>query len=405
MALPLAGVRVVDLSRAIAGPYGSMILGDQGAEIIKIEPPEGDVSRLMAGPEHEGQSFYFMSFNRNKKSVVLDLGTETGKQAFYDLVKISDVVYDNFRPGVTERLGADYETLKKINPRIITCSISGYGSSGPYSQRPSYDVVGLGETGFLSITGEPDGPPVKPGEAIGDLATGMYAAIGVLSALNRRNVTGEGSKVEVSILSSVLALLSYSFSFYFCSGIVPKAMGTQHLGLMPYGAYKTRNGYVTLGPCWPRIARAVDAEWMIEDPKFKERPDRIKNRVELKAILEDRLSQADTEDWLNIFEAEDIASGPINTLDKVVEHPQVKQQELILQMEHSLGGQIRLVGSPVKMTGSSPDEYTPPPTVGQYTDEVFTNILGYSEEQINKLKKEQEENNEARVTHVLKGRT
>ncbi|MFC1982046.1 CaiB/BaiF CoA transferase family protein [Chloroflexota bacterium] len=404
MALPLSGIRVADLSHAIAGSCGSMILGDQGAEVIKVEPPEGDESRLVAGPGHNGHSFYFLAFNRNKKSLVLDISTETGKQAFYDLVKASDVVYDNFRPGVMERLGADYETLKKINPGIITCSISGYGSSGPYSHKPAYDVVGLAETGFLSITGEPGGPPIKPGEAIGDIATGMFAAIGILAALNKRNVTGKGSEVEVSIFSSVMALLNYSFSYYFCSGIVPKAMGTHHLGLMPYGVYKTRDSYVAVGPCWPRIARAVDAEWMIEDPRFKDRPDRIKNREELKAILEERLSHADTKDWLNIFEVEDVAAGPVNTLDEALEHPQVKEQNLVLQMEHPSGGQIKLIGNPIQMTDSFVDDYIPPPIIGQHTHEILTNILGYSEEQISKLQKEQEENTEVRLTHVFKGK-
>jgi len=404
MALPLSGVRVVDLSRAIAGPTGTMVLGDQGAEIIKIEPPEGDGSRNVAGPDHKGQSFYFMSFNRNKKSVILDLGIESGKQAFYDLVKVSDVVYDNFRPGVLERLGADYETLKKINPKIISCSVTGWGSSGPYSHRPSLDVMMLGYAGLLSITGEPDGPPIKPGEAIGDVVSGMYAAIGVLSALNKRHVTGEGSRVDVSMLESIMAILNYTFSYYFCSGIVPKAMGTQHLGLIPYGVYKTRDGYVTIGISWPRIARAVDAEWMIEDPRFKEMADRLEHREEFNEILEERLSHADTEGWLNIFEAEDIVAGPINSLDEVADDPQVKHQKIILQMEHSLGGKVRLVGCPVKMTGLSPDEYIPPPLLGEHTDEVFKDILGYSEDKISKVKKDAEEHTEERQTHVYKRR-
>jgi formyl-CoA transferase/CoA:oxalate CoA-transferase len=262
----------------------------------------------------------------------------------------------------------------------------------------------LGYTGLLSITGEPGGSPVKPGEAIGDVVSGMYAAIGVLSALNRRNVTGEGSKVDVSMLESIMAIMNYTFSYYFCSGIVPGAMGTQHLGLIPYGVYKTRDGYVTIGVSWPRIARAIDAEWMIEDPRFKEMADRLEHREEFNEILEERLSHADTADWLNIFEAEDIVAGPINKLDDVANDPQVKHQKIILEMEHQLGGKVRLVGCPIKMNDLSPDNYLTPPLLGQHTDEVLTKILGYSEEQISNIKKEQEEHTEARQARVYKRR-
>jgi crotonobetainyl-CoA:carnitine CoA-transferase CaiB-like acyl-CoA transferase len=404
MTLPLSGIRIVDLSRAIAGPSGSQILGDLGAEVIKIEPPEGDGNRRVAGPAHKGESFYFMAYNRNKKSVLLDLGTPLGRQAFYDLVKISDVVYDNYRAGVLERLKADYETIRKINPRIICCSITGWGASGPLSHRPSLDINILGQTGFLSITGTPGGPPVKPGEAIGDVATGMYAVIGILAALNRRHITGEGCKVDLSMLESVMAMMNYTFSYFFCSGIVPKAMGSQHLGLIPYGIYKTKDGYLTIGTSWPRVARVIDAEWMIEDPRFKEMANRLEHREEFTEILEERLSHANTEDWLRLFEAEDIIAGPINTIDQVVEDPQVKHQSIILTMDHPLGGQVRLIGCPIKMDGLVPDEYIPAPLLGQHTDAVLSQLLGYSAEHISQLKKEQEEHTEERNSHLFKRR-
>lgn len=404
MALPLSGLRIVDLSRAIAGPSGSQILGDLGAEIIKIEPPEGDGNRRVAGPGHKGENFYFMAYNRNKKSVLLDLGAPLGRQAFYDLVKISDVVYDNFRAGVLGRLKADYESLKKINPKIISCSITGWGNSGPMSHRPSLDINILGQTGFLSITGTPGGPPTKPGEAIGDVVTGMYAVIGVLAALNRRHTTGEGCKVDLSMLESVMAIMNYSFTYYFCSGIVPKAMGSQHLGLIPYGVYKTKDGYLTLGTSWPRVARVIDAEWMIEDPRFKEMADRLEHRQEFNEILEERLSHANTEDWLNLFETEDIIAGPIKTIDQVVEDPQVQHQKIILKLDHPLGGQVRLIGCPLKMDGITPENYVAAPLLGQHTEEVLGKLLGYSAEKIASIKKEQDERTEERKSHVVKRR-
>jgi len=399
---PLSGIRVIDLSRAIAGPYGTLVLGDLGAEIIKIEPPEGDLSRFSTGPNHKGESYYYMAFNRNKKQMVLDLGTRSGKQAFEDLVRKSDVVWDNFRAGVDQRLGIDYETLKKINQKIICCSITGYGSSGPDFEKPSYDVVVLAKAGMLSITGEPDRPPVKPGTAIGDLAAGLFGVIGVLSALNRRNKTGEGSKVEVSMLDAVISLMGYPLSYYLCSGIVPKPLGSHHLGILPFGVYKARNGYIAIGTSWPRIARAVDAEWMIEDPRFKTLEERLKHREEFIAALEERLSHADVEDWMNIFEAEDIGASPVNTIDKVVQDPQVLHQKMILSMEHSLGGEIRLAGNPVKIEGISEEAYIPPPTFDQHTREILLNILGYSEKQISRLKQEEEEHAKERVVHVAK---
>jgi len=402
MDAPLSGIRVIDLSRAIAGPYGSMILGDLGAEVIKIEPPEGDLSRFSTGPNHKGESYYYMAFNRNKKDLVLDLGTSSGKQVFYDLVRKSDVVWDNFRAGVTQRLGIDYETLKEINPKIICCSITGYGSSGPDSGKISYDVVVLAKAGMLSVTGEPDGPPIKPGTAVGDLTAGLFGVIGVLAALNKRNRSGKGSKVETAMLDSVISLMAYPFSYYFCSGIVPKPLGNQHLGILPFGVYKARNGYIAIGTSWPRIARAVDAEWMMDDPRFKTLEERLKHREEFVQALEERLSHADVEDWMNIFDVEDIGASPVNTIDEVAQDPQVLNQKMILKMEHPLGGEIRLVGNPVKTEAISEEEFTPPPTFDEHTHEILTNILGYAEERIKRLKQEEKEHAKERVVHVWK---
>lgn len=248
MAGHLDGYRVLDLSRAIAGPYGAMILGDLGTEVIKIESPGGDLSRFFPSPSHHGESFYYMAFNRNKKSLTLDLVTTAGRETLYDLVKVSDVVWDNFRPGVMERLGADYETIKKLNPKIISCSISGYGATGPYVGRPSVDAVVQGIVGTLSTTGEPGGRPIKPGFPAADILGGLFGAIAVLSVLAHRERTGEGRGIDVELLGSMMSAMAYEFSYYLCSGIVPGPMGSGHQALLPYGVHKCKEGYVAIGP-------------------------------------------------------------------------------------------------------------------------------------------------------------
>lgn len=389
MAGPLNGYRILDLSRAIAGPYGAMILGDLGAEVIKIEPPDGELSRLFPGPSHEGESFYYMAFNRNKKAITLDLGTNAGREAFYELVKISDVVWDNFRPGVMERLGADYQTINKINPRIISCSISGYGTTGPYVHRPSLDVVIQGIAGTLSTTGKPGRRPLKPGFPAADILGGLFGVIAVISALTQRERTGEGKRIDVEMLGSMMSAMAYEFSYYLCSGVVPGAMGSGHLSLIPYGIYKCKEGFVTLGPTWPRLAKVIGADWMIDDPRFAEHEERLKHRQEFNQAIEEHLAKAPAEDWLELFYVEDIIAGPINTIDKTVVDPQVKARNMILNLPHPQGGEVRLVGNPIKMEGINENEYSTPPTLGQHNDEILKGLLNYSDEKLAKLRDEE----------------
>lgn len=387
---PLSGYRILDLSRAIAGPYGSMILGDLGAEVIKIEPPGGEISRLFPGPSHEGESFYYMAFNRNKKAVTMDLATTAGREAFYELIKLSDVVWDNFRPDVMERLGADYETIKKINPKIISCSISGYGATGPYVDRPSVDIVVQGIAGTISTTGEPGGRPLKPGFPAADILGGLFGALAVVSALAHRERTGEGKRIDVELLGSMMSAMSYEFSYYLCSGTVPGPMGSGHLALLPYGVYKCKEGHVAIGPTWPRLAKVIGADWMIDDTKFVKGEERLKNRKEFNQAIEEHLAKAPADDWLELFYVEDIIAGPINTIDKTVADPQVKARNMILNLPHALGGKVRLVGNPMKIRGIKEDEYTAPPTVGQHNDEILKGLLNYSDEKIAKLRDEEE---------------
>ncbi len=400
---PLSGIRVLDFSRAIAGPYGSMILGDLGAEIIKVETPEGDFSRISAGPSHKGESFYYLAFNRNKKDIVLDLFTKSGKEALYGLVKVSDIVLNNFRAGSMERLGADYETLRKINPKIIYCSITGYGPSGPFRDRPAYDIAILAASGIISVTGEPGGLPVRPGIPIADEAGGLFTVIAVLAALAERQRTGKGQKVDISLMDACISLLCYPLSYYFSTGVVPKPLGNSgHPILVPYGVYKTKKGYIALGVCWPRITRAIGADWLADDPRFKDLQARQEHRDELNAIIEEHLAKAEADDWMEIFKAEDIAAAKVATLDEVAVDPQVLHQKMILTMEHPLGGEIKLTGNPIKMEGISEEEFMPPPTLNQHQHEILSGLLGYSAEKIKRLREEETENTAQRLQHIQK---
>ena len=400
---PLSGTRVLALSQFIAGPYGSMVLGDMGAEVIKIEPPEPAANRTLPGPSHKGESFYHLAFNRSKKSVALDLRTKMGYEAFCDLVRISDVVWSNFRPESIKNIGADYDTVKKINPKIISCCITGFGLAGPYRDRPSFDIGGLAMSGVMSVTGEPDGPPLKPGVPMGDITTGILSALGVCAALVQRERTGHGQLVDVSLLDSCMATLVYEFSHYFCGGTVPKALGSRHLALVPYNAYNTKNGWIVIGPSWPRLARVLGLEWMIDDPKFSTQSARLQHQEKFEELIQEKLMEAPAADWLELMNLEDIAAAPVNTLDKTVVDPQVQHRNMVLELDHPLSGKVKLVGNPLKMPGSINDSnYLPPPTIGQHNYEVFGELLGYSKEKINELLGQGEAHKEELSQHLHK---
>ena len=386
---PLNGLRILALENYIAGPYGSMILGDLGADVIKIEPPSGDLSRSFAGPDHKGEVFYYLAFNRNKKSIVLNLAIPSNKDAFYDLVKLSDVVWDNFRPGVTARLKVNYDALKKINPRIICCSITGYGQTGARKNQLSYDIVGQAISGIMSITGEVGRSPTRCGPPVGDLVAGMMGVVGVLAAVARRDKTGKGEKVETSLLDSCVSLLAYYFSYYFSSGEVPGPQGAGHLGVSPYSVFKTRDGrWIATGINWPRITRVIGAEWLADDTRFQTMAGRVRHKEELERIMQEYFLKADAQQWLELFEAEDIAGGLVQNIDEAAIDPQILNNDMIVSLTHSLGGQIKLTGNAIKMSGVSPSNYEAPPVLGQHTDEVLKNLLDYSHRRIKKIKTE-----------------
>ncbi len=387
---PLSGVRIIDLSQAHAGPYGSQLLGDLGADIIKIEAyGRGDMLRGVK-PDNKGESYYILALNRNKKSIALNLRTESGKQAFYDLVKKSDVVYDNFRAGVIERLGIDYETVKKINPDIICASITGYGQSGPYKIKGAFDDIVQGIAGALSLCGEPGGGPLRPGMPIADLAGGFFCAMGVVVALYERQKSGKGSKVEVSLLDSTMSLMSNHFQNYFLSGKPPQPQGKTHPNII-IGVFETKDSYITLGPSWPKLATAIDKEWLLTDPRFDTNRKRNENKNELEKIIKEALLEKNTEEWLELFDKHDIVGGPIYTLDQVVEDPQVVHNKNVIHMEHPVCGQIRAIASPIRIKDKITGDPVPPATYNQHGNEVLKDILGYSDEKIAALEKDAEE--------------
>ena len=401
---PLKGIRVIALSQFIAGPFGSMVLGDLGAEVIKIEPPEPIANRIMPGPGHKGESFYHLAFNRSKKSITLNLRTVSGQEAFRRLVSISDVVWSNLRPESVKNIGADYETVAAVNDRIIGCYISGYGMSGPYRDRPAFDINGLALSGLMSITGFPGGPPLRPGIPMGDFVTGMLGALGVSSALVQRQRTGKGQLVDIALLESVISTLAYEFTYYFCGNIIPRALGNAHFSIHPYNAYNTQDGvWLAIGPSWPRLARVLDLEWMIDDPRFATTEARLQNREEFERIVQARFMEAPAADWLELMYAEDIAATPVNTIDKVPSDPQVQHRNMILEMEHPLGGTFRMVGNPVKMPGSIDDtRYTPPPTLGQHNEEILGGLLGFSREEIQHMLDENQQYGSELKNHLHK---
>ncbi|RLC73043.1 MAG: CoA transferase [Chloroflexi bacterium] len=386
---PLAGIRVLALESYIAGPFGSMIMGDLGAEVIKVEPPSGDPARHFAGPGHRGEVFYYLAFNRNKKSVVLDLTVDSNRQAFWDLVRISDIVWDNFRPGVIKRLGASFYRLRRINPSIICCSITGYGETGPKRDLPCFDIVGQALSGMMSVTGEPGRPPVRCGPPIGDLAAGMFGVIGVLAALAERQRTGKGQQVNVSLLDSCVSLMSYYFSYYFCSGVTPRPQGSGHLGTAPYGAYKTRDGrWIVTGVNWPRIAQVLGAEWAINDARFQSQQKRAEHKHDLDSILQECFLEADAQQWLDLLDAEGIAVGLVKDVAEAANDEQIISNKMIISLKHALGGKVKLTGNPIKIHRVKQAKYSAPPLLGQHTEEVLKGLLGYPPDKVRKIKED-----------------
>jgi crotonobetainyl-CoA:carnitine CoA-transferase CaiB-like acyl-CoA transferase len=385
----LDGVRVLDLTTQLSGPYCAMILGDLGADVVKIERPGvGDDARATS-PQINGESANFMTYNRNKRSVTLDLKHPEGRAIALRLAEHADVVLENFKPGTAARLGIGYDDVRAVNRRAIYGSISGFGQTGPYRERGGFDRIAQGMSGVMSINGEEGGPPLPLPIPISDIGTGMFAAIGVLAALAARARTGEGQHVDTSLLETPIAWSIYEAASYFATGQVPERLGPGHRAGAPYQAFRTKDRWLNLGGgsprFWPRICELLGVPELADDPRFKALADRVKNRKELEVLLEARIMTDTTAAWLERFEAAGIPAGPILTYDEVFADPQVLHREMVVPVEHPTAGRTRVLGIPVKLSATPGRIRRPAPTLGQHTDEVLGE-LGLSASEIARLR-------------------
>jgi crotonobetainyl-CoA:carnitine CoA-transferase CaiB-like acyl-CoA transferase len=386
------GVRVLDLSRMLAGPYGSLLLADMGAEVIKIEEPDGgDPIRAMGPPFlPDGESAYFLAVNRNKKSVALDLTKEAGREVFYDLVRRSDVVLENFRPGIMERLGCAAAKLRSLNPRVIVCSISAYGQEGPYRDWPAFDLALQAMGGALSLTGEPGGRPARMGLPIGDLAGGLFGAFAVAGALLRRERTGEGAHIDLALLDCQVSLLTYIAQYFWTDGRVPGPLGSAHASVVPYGALASRDGHLIVAvfaeKFWSGFCRAVGRPEWEHDPRFATNPDRVAHRDALMPLVEAEFATRPTAEWLRRLQAEGVPAAPIQSVDRVLDDPQVKLRAMVVEMSHPVHGRLPTLGTPLKIDGALGLHAAPPPRLGEHTEEVLRDLLQYPPARIGGLR-------------------
>ncbi len=391
MGQALEGVRVVDLTRILSGPYATMMLADMGAEVIKVEiPGVGDDTRQWGPPFVKGVSTYFMSINRNKKSLTLNLKHPDGQAILTDLIKKSDVVVENFRPGTADKLGFGYEDVQRINPRAVYASISGFGHTGPLRERSGYDVVIQGEGGVMSLTGEPEGPPTKVGVPIADIAAGMMAAYGVVTALYAREHTGRGQKVDIGMLDTQVALLMYQAGIYFATGQPPPRTGNFHASIVPYGTFPCADGYINVAvgndALWEKFCQVIDRPDLVSHPDYETASNRVVNGEALKAILNDILTRESSEKWIQRLWQQGIPAGPINNLAQTLTHPQTLAREMVVEVDHPVAGKTSLTGVPVKLSETPGGVHSPPPLLGEHTEEVLRDTLGRTDEEIAQLR-------------------
>lgn len=380
---------VVDLSRVLSGPVCSMILGDMGAEVIKVEPPPfGDDSRQWGPPFVGGTSTYFLSINRNKKSLGLNLKTEDGRRILWKLIERADVLLENFRPGVLEKLGFGYEAVSKANPRTIYCSISGYGHTGPYRNRPGYDVIAQAESGVMDLTGEPDRPPVKIGTSIADIVTGLYALQGILLSLLARHRTGKGQFVDVSLLDSTVSTLTYQALIYLTTGRSPQRLGTRHPSIVPYESFEAKDGFLNIGVTnqkqWTNFCRILGFPEVATDPRFERMEGRLTHYNELRPIIDRALAPMTRAEVLGLMSEAGIPAGPINTVGEILEDPQIHAREMVVALTHPEYGPLRVLGIPIKLSDTPGSIETAPPLFGENNRDILLR-LGYGKADIKRF--------------------
>jgi crotonobetainyl-CoA:carnitine CoA-transferase CaiB-like acyl-CoA transferase len=385
---PLAGVRVLDLSRVLAGPFCSMILADLGADVTKVEElGRGDQTRTIP-PFVKGESHYFLAINRNKRSISVDLKKPAGRDLILKMAEHTDVVLENFRPGVMDRLGLGYEALERANPRLVICSISGFGQTGPMRETASFDLVTQAMSGVMSINGEPDGPPTKLGVPMGDIGGGMWAAIGILSGLQQRNASGRGARIDLSLLEGLMGLLGYLSQIYLVTGESPGRVGSSHHSIVPYGRYPVKDGDIVIalhvGNFWRKFCGAIGREDLVEDPRFRTTANRQANREALEAIVVAILRTKTAKEWTEIFTQVDIPHGQVNSVGEAIEQDVIRERALLRSVEHPRAGNVQLLGSPLRFAGFDAREYRGSPLLGEHTQEVLAG-LGLSAAEIERL--------------------
>ena len=391
MSHPLEGVRILELGQIIAGTYGAQMLSDLGAEVIKIEAPEGDLGRIPSVAPYKGISTLFLTFNRNKKSVVINLKTDAGRLLFYDLVKVSDVVIDNFRSGVLERLKVDYATLSAINPRIIQCSVTGFGSDGAYKDYPALDIIIQAISGYMAITGEPGRPPARVGIPLADLSGGIFSCKAILAALYARERTGRGCRVETSMFDAMLNLLSYMGTLYLTAGELPTPQGSAHEFTVPWQAFQVKDGYVVIATrqenFWRKLCVVLGEPGLAADPRFAMNPKRLENRAILIPMIENIMRTRTVAEWLEKLRAAEVPAAPVNNLDGPFAEPPVAEREMIVEYDHPEVGKVRLPGNPIKMSGMSGTISNPAPLLGEHTDAILRQVLSLSADEIASLRR------------------
>jgi formyl-CoA transferase len=384
---PLDGIRILDLTRVLAGPYCTMILGDLGADVVKVEQPgKGDDTRAWGPPWAGGESAYYLSVNRNKRGITLDLKRPEAQQIVRELVRDSDIVVENFKRGTLERIGIGCDQLRELNPRLIWATISGYGPTGPYADRPGYDFVAQGEAGIMAITGEPNGEPMKVGVAIVDITTGLFAAVAILAALHARDITGVGQRIDASLFTSAVAWLANVGQNYLVSDQPAGRYGNAHATIVPYQLFHTRDRDITVGVGNDRqfqaLCELLGRPELAVDPRFATNPDRVAHRAELVPILQDIFLSRDAEHWLEGCYRAGIPSGPINTVEQVFAHPQVLARDMLIEVAHPLAGMLKLAGIPYELSGTPARVRLAPPLLGQHTEEVLSERLGRTLDEI-----------------------
>ena len=381
---------MLDLSRVLAGPFCSMVMADLGADVIKIEElGKGDHTRTIHPLVNKGESHYFLAINRNKRSVVVDLKTPEGRDIILSLVAQSDVVLENFRPGVMDRLGLSFDELCKRKPDLVMCSISGFGQTGSMRETASFDLVTQAMSGAMHINGEADGPPTKMGIPMGDIGGGMWAAIGVLAGLQHRNATGKPLHVDLSLLEGMMGLLGYLAELYLVTGESPGRVGSSHHSIVPYGRFEVKDGHIVLalhiGNFWRKFCVAIGREDLIENPKFRSTQDRNANRVELETLVTGILKMRTAAEWHEILSKADVPHGPVNSVGEALEQPVIAERGLVKSFTHPWSGEVKVVGTPLQFSGDYENpQYSPSPILGQDTSAVLAG-LGYSPEKIKQL--------------------